>query len=165
MNGSNILAVLAAALMLALCGTEPATAADWSVYKDYSFDKLQLAKPEAFAKQHAVLQVSEADPHLWTLVLNNASNLTNYFGQGKVQVVVVAYGPGLKMLLHNSKDAKRIAGLTAEGVEFDACHNTMEHMKRKTGHLPKLVSSAVVVPAGVVRIMQLEQHGYDYIKP
>ncbi|MEJ2646244.1 MAG: DsrE family protein [Gammaproteobacteria bacterium] len=165
MKRSNLFAVLIAALVAALGGMQPAAAADWSVYKDYSFNKLKLAHPQPFAKQHALLQVSEANPHLWTLALNNAANLINYFGQDKVQVVVVSYGPGLKMLLHNSRDAKRIASLSAEGVEFDACHNTMEHMKRKIGHLPKLVASAVVVPAGVVRIMQLEQHGYDYIKP
>ena len=165
MKKLNQLAILTAASVLALGSMQPAVAANWSVYKDYSFNKLQLANPRPFVKHHALLQVSEANPHLWTLALNNAANLVQYFGQDKVQVVVVSYGPGLKMLLHNSRDAKRIASLSAEGVEFDACHNTMEHMKRKIGHLPKLVPSAVIVPAGVVRIMQLEEHGYDYIKP
>ncbi|MBU2837690.1 hypothetical protein HF673_18910, partial [Acidithiobacillus thiooxidans] len=48
---------------------------------------------------------------------------------------------------------------------FDACHNTMLQMAKKLGHLPKLVPSAVIVPAGIVRIMQLESHGFDYVKP
>ncbi|WP_439097810.1 DsrE family protein, partial [Acidithiobacillus thiooxidans] len=80
-------------------------------------------------------------------------------------IVVVAFGPGLKMLVANSPVAKTIAAMNAEGVEFDACHNTMLAMAKKLGHLPKLVPSAVIVPAGIVRIMQLESHGFDYVKP
>jgi len=165
MKKSNLFAAITAASVMALASMHPAAAANWSVYKDYSFNKLKLAQDRPFATEHVLLQVSSANPQLWTLTLNNAANLLNYFGSDKVQVVVVSYGPGLKMRLKNSKDANRIASLSQQGVEFDACHNTMEHMKRKIGHLPKLVSPAVIVPAGVVRIMQLEQHGYDYIKP
>ncbi len=165
MNGLRVLAPLAAVAALAFYGIQPAHAEDWSLYKDYSFSKLQLAKPKAFAKQHVVMQVSQGDPRRWKLVLNNVANMMKYFGPDNVQVVVVAYGPGLKMLLKNSKMRERIQGLSSQGVEFDACHNTMEGMKRKTGHLPKLVGSAVVVPGGIVRIIQLQQHGYNYIKP
>ncbi|MDA8260023.1 MAG: hypothetical protein M0Z99_31055, partial [Betaproteobacteria bacterium] len=53
-------------------------------------------------------------------------NLLDYFGQEKVRIVIVAYGPGLPMLLKNSTVAQRIASLDIEGVEFDACHTTME---------------------------------------
>lgn len=165
MKKSNFLAAFAAVCALTLFGAQSATAANWSIYKHYSFNKVQLANPEPNAKEHVVVQVSEANPHLWNMALNNAANMTHYFGHGHVQVVVVAYGPGLKMLMHNSKVAHRLQSLSAQGIEFDACHNTMEHMKRMTGHLPKLVPSAVVVPAGVVRIIQLEQHGYQYVKP
>ncbi len=144
---------------------KPVLAANWSIYKHYSFNNLQLVSPQTFAKQHLVLQISQANPHRWNLLLNNAANVTKFFGQGNVQVIVVAYGPGLKMLFANSPFAERINSLSMEGVEFDACHNTMLGFKHKTGHLPKLVSSAVVVPGGIVRIMQLEQHGYNYVKP
>ncbi len=153
------------ALLLGTLALHPALAANWSLYKHYRFDKLELAHPKPFAKEHLVMQITQADPKRWALVLNNVDNVTKYFGEDKVQVDVVAYGPGLKMLLANSPFAKRIDSLSAEGVEFDACHNTMLGFKRKTGHLPHLVASAVVVPGGIVRIMQLEQHGYDFIKP
>lgn len=165
MKPTRILAPLIAASALGLFAMPPAQAENWSLFKDYSFNKLQLAKPKAFAKHFVVMQVSQGDPQRWKLVLNNVANMTKFFGPDNVQVVVVAYGPGLKMLLKNSKVGGRIQGLSAQGVEFDACHNTMEGMKRKIGHLPKLVNSAVVIPGGVVRIIQLEQHGYTYIKP
>ncbi|MHB1302943.1 MAG: hypothetical protein ACYCZB_05640 [Acidiphilium sp.] len=50
-------------------------------------------------------------------------------------------------------------------MEFDACHNTMMALARAFGHMPKLVKQAVIVPAGVVRVAQLEAHGFSYIKP
>ncbi len=152
-------------LLLGMLALQPALAENWSIYKHYTYNKLQLISPQPFAKQHLVLQVTQAEPRRWNVVLNNAANVRKFFGQGKVQVVVVAYGPGLKMLFANSPVAERINSQSEEGVEFDACHNTMLGFKRKTGHLPKLVSSAVVVPGGIVRIMQLEQNGYNFVKP
>ncbi|OBS09851.1 DsrE family protein [Acidihalobacter prosperus] len=151
--------------LFALAAFQPAQAEDWSMMKHYNYDKPEFVHSHPFAKEHVVIQVSQANPKRWTLVLNNAANVLNFFGPDKAQVVVVAYGPGLKMLFKDSKMAARIQSLNAEGVEFDACHNTMMNFKRKTGHLPKLVDSAVVVPGGIVRIMQLEAAGFRYIKP
>ena len=136
-----------------------------SMLKTFNFDQPTFIKPHTFAKAHVVIQVSQDDPARWTLVLNNVSNMLEYMGQDRIQIVVVAYGPGLKMLLPEGKMGKRIAALNEEGVEFDACHNTMEGMARKLGHMPVLVPQAVIVPAGIIRIVQLEGHGFTYIKP
>jgi intracellular sulfur oxidation DsrE/DsrF family protein len=125
----------------------------------------QADKDKSFASAHYVLQVSQDDPARWTLAMNNAANLQAHFGPDNVDVVIVAYGPGLKMLLKNAKDATRVQSLATSGVEFDACHNTMKGMERKLGHMPAMNSAATVVPAGVVRIGELQQKGYIYIKP
>lgn len=118
-----------------------------------------------FAKHHYVLQVSEADPARWNLALNNAQNLINHYGPSGVDVVIVAYGPGLKMLLKKSKVEKRVSSISSEGVSFDACHTTMKKMAKKLGHLPVLNPVASVVPGGVIRVGELEGKGYAYIKP
>lgn len=118
-----------------------------------------------FATHHYVIQISEDNPARWTLAMNNAQNLLDYYGPSNVQVVVVAYGPGLKMLFKNSKAATRVQSEAMEGIEFDACHNTMKKMARKLGHMPAINPSAKIVPAGVVRIGQLEGKGFAYIKP
>ncbi|MCF3945238.1 DsrE family protein [Acidiphilium iwatense] len=159
--------LVAAFFGLAVFGFMPAglARANPSMLKDFKFDHPIFQHPHQFATRHLVLQVSEAYPAVWTLALNNAQNVLNFMGDDKVQIVVVAYGPGLKMLLANSPDAKRIAAMDAEGIEFDACHNTMMAMMHATGHMPVLVPQAVIVPAGIVRIMQLETHGFAYIKP
>jgi len=143
----------------------PAMAENWTLFHHYDFNKPQFTQSHPFAKQHLVVQIDQGNPHRWFLALSNVVNVLNYFGSDKIQVVVVAYGPGLKLLFANSPYAARIQGLTAQGVEFDACHQTMLGIKAHTGHLPKLLPSAVVVPGGVVRIMQLEQHGFNLLKP
>ena len=157
----------AAALALVIGGTASAAPppANVSMLKDFKFDHPIFVHHLPFAERHLVLQVSQADPARWTFVLNNAQNVIDFMGADKVQIVVVTYGAGLKMLFPDSPVAKRIAALNGEGVEFDACHNTMMAMAKVMGHLPALVPAAVIVPAGVVRIMQLEAHGFAYIKP
>lgn len=118
-----------------------------------------------FATQHYVLQVSQNDPARWNLAMNNAQNLQSYYGPDKVEVVIVAYGPGLNMLLKDSKVAGRVKDQAMNGIEFDACHNTMKGMAKKLGHMPAINPAAKVVPAGVVRIGELESKGYVYLKP
>lgn len=154
--------LVAACLAVGIAGTAHANP---SMLKNFDFNHPVFFHKHDFASRHVVIQVSEGNPARWNLALNNAQNLLDAFGADQVQVVMVAYGPGLKMLFAKSPEASRIQSLDKEGVEFDACHNTMEAMARKLGHMPELVPQAVIVPGGIVRIMQLESHGFDYIKP
>ena len=164
MNHISRLAGAAVAATL-LAGGMASAQTNPSMMKTFKFEQPTFIKAHPFAKAHVVIQVSEDEPARWHLVLNNVANMLEYMGEDRIQIVVVGYGPGLKMLLPSSKMGKRIAALTQEGVEFDACHNTMEGMARKLGHMPVLVPQAVIVPAGVIRIVQLESHGFTYIKP
>ncbi|AOV16170.1 hypothetical protein BJI67_03000 [Acidihalobacter aeolianus] len=119
-----------------------------------------------FATHHIVLQISDPNPMKQTLVLNVAANMARYYGPDKVDIEIVAFGPGLRLLLNNNVNRKRIIELAKNyGVKFDACHNTLMHFKKMLGYLPKLNPEAVVVPAGAVRIVDLVQHGYTLIKP
>ncbi|MGC9270104.1 DsrE family protein [Acidiphilium sp.] len=142
-----------------------AASANPSMLGDFNFNHPIFIHAHPFARLRLVIQVSEANPARWVLALNSAQNVLDYLGAQRVQIVIVAYGPGLLMLLAHSPDAKRISSMNDEGIEFDACHNTMEGMFHATGHMPVLLPQAVIVPAGVVRIMQLESHGFNYIKP
>jgi intracellular sulfur oxidation DsrE/DsrF family protein len=113
-----------------------------------------------------VIQVSTDDPRTQTIALNNAVNLQKALGPGNVMVEIVAYGPGLSLLTRKSRQAKRVQGLAmSEDLTFSACGNTMKKIKRKKGRTPKLVDGVRVVPAGVVRIMELQEQGYAYIRP
>lgn len=126
------------------------------------------AAPEdkPFAEHKVVLQISDNDPSKQTLVLNVANNLIkSYGGPDKVDVEIVAFGPGLRLMFDDNGNKGRINGLTENGVRFAACGNTKKKMTSKLGHEPKLNSQASIVPAGVVRIIELVDKGYTLIKP
>lgn len=121
---------------------------------------------EAFnSKNKVVIQVSTANPKQQHLALNNVVNLQKAMGMDNVTIELVAYGPGLSILTPKSKESKRVESLAVQGITFSACHNTMMAIKKKTGKLPTLLKGVKVVPGGVVRIMELQQKGYSYIKP
>ncbi len=122
--------------------------------------------PQNDGVHKVVIQVSTDDPRTQTIALNNAVNLQKALGPGNVKVEIVAYGPGLSLLTRKSRQAKRVQSLAmSEDLVFSACANTMKKIKRKKGRTPKLVDGVKVVPAGVVRIMELQEQGYAYVRP
>ncbi len=112
-----------------------------------------------------VIQVSTDDARTQKIALNNAVNLQKDYGMDNVKIEIVAYGPGLSLLTDKSNQAKRVESLASQNIRFSACANTMKGIKKKTGSEPKLISGVEVVPAGVGRIMELQEQGYAYIRP
>jgi intracellular sulfur oxidation DsrE/DsrF family protein len=125
------------------------------------------------AKPHRIaIQVDQNDPALMNLVLNNVSNLTEYYNsKGEdVQIEVVAYGPGLNMLREDRSPVKdRIKSIKQTSfpstVNFSACGNTKKGMEKAEGHPVEIIPQASVVPAGVVRLSELQEQGWSYIRP
>jgi len=128
---------------------------------------LQAAESEAkpFAEQKIVLQISDPNPFKQTLVLNVASNLVKHYGPDKVDIEIVAFGPGLRLLLDGNSNQSRMTGLSQSGVRFAACQNTLAKFTKVLGHQPKLVAQATPVSAGVVRIVELTAQGFTLVKP
>jgi len=112
-----------------------------------------------------VIQVSTDDARTQKIVLNNAANLQKYYGTDKVDVEIVAYGPGLGILTTGNKNASRVEKMAMTDITFSACQNTMNGFKKKKGHFPKLTDGVSITPSGVVRIGELQQQGYSYIRP
>lgn len=112
-----------------------------------------------------VIQVSADDPMTQRIALNNAVNLQKEFGLDNVEIEIVAYGPGLSLLTKQSEYPERVPSLAKQGVRFSACHNTMEAIERKTGHMPALLDGVEEVPSGVARVAQLQEQGYAYVRP
>jgi intracellular sulfur oxidation DsrE/DsrF family protein len=50
-------------------------------------------------------------------------------------------------------------------VSFIACQNTLDAMTRNVGKTPPLVENAQLVPAGVVRLIELAEQGWTVIRP
>ena len=147
--------VAIAALALGLMGATPGHAADKKV-----------------KVHHIVYQIDENDKARMNLVLNNVEQSMEYYhSKGEeAQIEVVAYGPGLMMLRDDKSPVKerlkRIKeGSFPSGVTYSACHNTMTKMEKKEGHAIPIVPEARVVPGGVVRLTELQEEGWAYIRP
>ena len=114
------------------------------------------------AKNRVVMQVSDNDPGKWNLALNNARNLQADLGAGNVEIEIVAYGPGIGMLKHDSVVGNRVGEALASGVRVEACENTMRGQKLAQ---TDMLNGIGYVPAGVVEIMQKQQQGWAYLRP
>lgn len=106
------------------------------------------------------------------LTLNNVSNILEYYhSKGEqAEVEVVAYGPGLNMLRDDKSPVKaRLksiqSGSFPSKVAYAACGNTMTNMEKAEGHAIPIVPEAKVVIAGVVRLTELQEQGWAYIRP
>ncbi len=119
---------------------------------------------------YVAIHVDQSDPKIMNLALNNVQNLRKYYEQKgeKVTIEVVTYGPGLNMLRADKSPVKtRIATMSLEIPElrFSACGTTQGKMSKKEGKKIELLSEANLVPSGVVRLIELQEKGYAYIRP
>lgn len=118
-----------------------------------------------FADKKVVLQISDGGPDKQELVLNVANNLIKYYGPDRVKIEVVAFGPGMRLLFADNANRDRVQALEASGVRFSACENTIANMAKQLGHPPEINKLAVIVPAGIVRIMELTADHYTLVRP
>jgi uncharacterized protein len=124
-------------------------------------------------KEHRVaIQVDQNDPAVMNMVLNNASNvMEHYKSRGEtVQIEIVAYGPGLHMLRADTSPVqdriKQVLDTSFPStITFSACNNTKEGMEKREGKAISIVSQAHLVPSGAVRLIELQEQGWQYLKP
>ena len=119
---------------------------------------------------HVAIHVDENDAKVMNMALNNAANVSKYYASQGDDVVIemVAYGPGLIMLIPDkSPVGDRIAAMSLEidNLSFAACGNTHRKMSEKAGKDIVLMDEASLVPSGVVRLIELQEQGYAYIRP
>lgn len=128
-------------------------------------------QPSPVKKAHrVVIQVSQNDPALMTVALNNAENLGSYYREKgeTVEIEIVAYGPGLHMVRSDTSPVqarlKAMSG-TLKQVTFSGCGNTMNAQGKQENKEVTLVSEARIVPSGIARIADLQEQGWAYIRP
>lgn len=113
-------------------------------------------------KQGVVMQVSDNDPAKWNLALNNAKNVQSELGKDKVDIEIVAYGPGINMLKMESEVGNRLEDAKKNGIKVVACQNTMKAQKLTEKDMHSAIG---YVPSGVVELMKKQEAGYAYIHP
>ncbi len=138
-----------------------------------AFSAALLATQLAYAAgktHHVALHVDENDPAVMNLVLNNAANVTRYYeSQGdEVVIEIVAYGPGLNMFIPGKSPVEqRISAMSLEmpNITYAACGNTLKKMSEKAGKDVQVMAESHVVQSGVVRLIELQEEGYAYVRP
>jgi len=118
-----------------------------------------------FAEHRIVLQLSDNDPKKQGLVISVAYNLLKLYDPDKVAIEVVAFGPGIDLLLPDNSNRKLIESLVAQGVKFDICLNTVDTIERDTGKRPQYIPAATPVQVGVGQILALTENGYTLVRP
>jgi intracellular sulfur oxidation DsrE/DsrF family protein len=127
----------------------------------------------AEGKHHRVaIQVDQNDPQIMNLALNNAANIMEYYKQKgeTVDVEIITFGPGLHMLREDTSPVKerikQISDLSfPNDLQFYACGNTKEGMEKREGKPVKMIPEAKMVQSGAVRLLELQEEGWSYLRP
>lgn len=123
------------------------------------------AAPAETGKPKVVYHLADLDKVAFVL-----GNIANHFegmgGPDKVTIALVVHGPALKAFHAagaEEKTAGRTAQLAKDGLELDACINTM---RAQNVTLKELLPGFVVAEqGGVVRLAELQGQGYAYLRP
>jgi len=120
-------------------------------------------KPSFDNPRQIVFSVTEDSPHALDHILSVANNVLKFYGPENVNMKIVAYSKGIKLLnKHNRTTAVRVDALMQYEVEFIACGNTMRTLNVKE---EDLIEGSVIVTAGVVELLESVKKGWIYIKP
>jgi intracellular sulfur oxidation DsrE/DsrF family protein len=126
---------------------------------------LSCAGAVADDKMKVVYHVSDEDKVAFAL--NNIQNhIDGAGGADKVDIVLVSHGPAVKRFVDiEAVDRIRsgVAKLQEQGVEFDACANTLTALGIERDEL--LPNFVIAEQGGVTRIAELQSKGYVYIRP
>jgi hypothetical protein len=116
-----------------------------------------------------VVQVTQNDPAVMNMALNNVENLVNYFHDKgeKIEVEVVAYGAGLNMMRSDTSPVKdRLATLAGnKNITFSGCGNTLAKQSTSENKQISLIPEAHIVSAGIARVVELQEEGWTYVRP
>lgn len=125
--------------------------------------KLADPPPTFDAPRKVMLQLTSDEPKTINNLLYNAVNIQEFYGQDNVQIVVIAFGPGMQALYAKTSPVKdRVESLMQYDIGFIGCGNTM----KTTGHAKEdLIKGVEVVTAGIAEIVERQLQGWVYVRP
>ena len=129
-----------------------------------------LVAPVSAAEHRLLIHVDSPDPAVMIEALHNAANVVKAMrAQGdQVAIEIVANGPGTAMFieaLSPVKDDVRRLHAAYPDVVLSACGVSLAHMEATMKRKLPVMTEARVVPSGAVRIMELEEQHWAYLKP
>ena len=120
-------------------------------------------------KRHKIVyHLTEPSVEKAKFVLGNIENHIRGVGgwQNIEALELVVHGPALKNFVTNDMDPdvkRALDRLQNQGVAFGACGNTMKAFNITLEQLPD--HTRYLPQGGVVRVMELQEQGYAYIRP
>lgn len=113
-------------------------------------------------KTGVVFQISTDSVQTWKVAVHNAHNLQQALLPRRARIEIIAFGPGLRMLLKTSPVAHALLLLHQSGVTIDACKRSV----LREGLAPADISPIVhYIPSGIAEIVRREREGWAYIRP
>ncbi len=111
----------------------------------------------------AVFHLDAHDNAIFTLSLNNVTNLLKAATGIHCDVVMLFNGPAVQ-LLHRDRcpEKDRVLALQRQRVQFKVCRNALNAFGLAE---EEVLEGCLVVSAGVVELITLQAGGYAYIKP
>lgn len=108
-----------------------------------------------------VFDVTSADPAVHEATLRHVTEMAKNYPNSMFEVVL--YGGSIDMVVsEKSSVLKEIKALSPnKNVSFAICEQTM---KRKNVASNQLIPGVVMVPDGILEIIQKQQQGWGYIK-
>ena len=129
----------------------------------YADTEFAEPKPTIIEPRKIVFSIKSADDEVINHLLSSANNVLKFYGPENVNMRIVAYYHGIKMLLKKEKKtAKRVDALMQIDVEFVACENTMRTKKIDKS---ELIEGVEIVTAGIVEMTERVQDGWINIVP
>lgn len=156
-------AVLLAAVCLAGFLASPVAAQNQS-------KPASTVRPAASKVHRVVIQITQNDPAVMNMALNNAENLAKFYHDRgeKAEIEFVAYGAGLNMFRSDTSPVReRLATISAnmKNVTFSGCGNTLANQSKMENKNITLLPEARIMPSGIARVVELEEQGWTYVRP
>ena len=111
-----------------------------------------------------VIHVNSADEMTQGMAIRNASTALSML-KSAVVVEFVAYGPGISLVTKGGANETKVIDLMDKGVKFHLCELTVKKVTKKKGKAPSIIEGVNIVSSGTVKIMDLQEAGYSYLKP
>ncbi len=111
-----------------------------------------------------VLHIDFDDEKRLLMALGNFKNLLKEINAEGSSLALLANGSSVKLLLKAKADDYKddINALAASGVKFYVCNNSLNKFDI---NLDEMLPVCEVVKAGVLKLIELQNDGYAYIKP
>jgi uncharacterized protein len=111
-------------------------------------------------KHQIVFHLTSPDTAAYRSLVKQVRHLRERWPDAAVEVV--AHNKGINLLVADKTNVQpEITALKKEGIVFSACENTLRSQKIDKS---QIVKESGFVPAGVVRVAELQEMGWSYIK-